>query len=158
MSTLVIIAHVKDGAEIASKYNLPKRIIDLIEQHHGTTLVEYFYKRATQISEEEDDGMQVDQADYRYPGPKPQTAEAAVMMLADTVESASRVLREPTPARLENLVTEIARKKFEDGQFDECPITVQQLHTIQLSLVKSLNAVYHARVKYPEQKPAKVKS
>jgi len=158
MSTLVIIAHVKDGAEIASKYNLPRRIIDLIEQHHGTTLVEYFYRRATQISEEENDGTQVDQADYRYPGPKPQTAEAAVMMLADTVESASRALREPTPARLENLVTEIARKKFEDGQFDECPITVQQLHTIQRSLVKSLNAVYHARVKYPDQKPAKVKS
>ncbi len=158
MSTLVIIAHVKDGAEIAYKYNLPKRIIDLIEQHHGTTLVEYFYQRATKISEEENDGTQVDQADYRYPGPKPQTAEAAVMMLADTVESASRALREPTPARLENLVTEIARKKFEDGQFDECPITVQQLHTIQMSLVKSLNAVYHARVKYPEQKPAKVKS
>lgn len=157
MSTLVIIAHVKDGAEIARKYNLPQRIIDLIEQHHGTTLVEYFYRRATQISEEENDGTQIDQADYRYPGPKPQTVEAAVMMLADTVESASRALREPTPARLENLVTEIAKKKFEDGQFDQCPITVQQLHTIQLSLIKSLNAVYHARVKYPEQKQAKPK-
>ena len=154
MSTLVIIAHVKDGAEIAKKHRLPRRIIDLIEQHHGTTLVEYFYRRATKISEEEQDGAPVDQADYRYPGPKPQTAEAAVMMLADTVESASRALREPTPARLESLVKEISKKKFDDGQFDECPITVEQLHTIQSSLIKSLNAVYHARVKYPENQPA----
>ena len=154
MSTLVIIAHVKDGVEIAKKHRLPRRIIDLVEQHHGTTLVEYFYRRATKISEEEQDGAPVDQADYRYPGPKPQTAEAAVMMLADTVESASRALREPTPARLESLVKEISKKKFDDGQFDECPITVEQLHTIQSSLIKSLNAVYHARVKYPETQPA----
>ena len=76
------------------------------------------------------------------------------MMLADTVESASRALREPTPARLESLVNEISKKKFDDGQFDECPITVEQLHTIQSSLIKSLNAVYHARVKYPETQPA----
>lgn len=153
MSTLVIIAHVKDGADIARRHRLPRRIIDMIEQHHGTTLVEYFYRRATKISEEEQDGATIDQADYRYPGPKPQTAEAAVMMLADTVESASRALREPTPARLESLVREISKKKFDDGQFDECPITVQQLHTIQSSLIKSLNAVYHARVKYPEAQP-----
>ena len=150
MSTLVIIAHVKDGAEIAKKHRLPRRIIDMIEQHHGTTLVEYFYNRAMKLAEEEQEGGTVDQADYRYSGPKPQTAEAAVMMLSDTVESASRGLREPTPARLESLVKEISKKKFDDGQFDECPITVQQLHTIQSSLIKSLNAVYHARVKYPE--------
>ena len=150
MSTLVIIAHVKDGAEIAKKHRLPRRIIDMIEQHHGTTLVEYFYSRATKLLEDEQEGGTVDEADYRYSGPKPQTAEAAVMMLADTVESASRGLREPTPARLESLVKEISKKKFDDGQFDECPITVQQLHTIQSSLIKSLNAVYHARVKYPE--------
>ena len=150
MSTLVIIAHVKDGSEIAKKHRLPRRIIDMIEQHHGTTLVEYFYSRATKLLEDEQEGGTVDEADYRYSGPKPQTAEAAVMMLADTVESASRGLREPTPARLESLVKEISKKKFDDGQFDECPITVQQLHTIQSSLIKSLNAVYHARVKYPE--------
>ena len=156
MSTLVIIAHVKDGAEIARKHRLPPRIIDLIEQHHGTTLVEYFYRRAEkQLQEQEgDDEATVDESDYRYPGPKPQTPEAAVMMLADAVESASRALREPAPARIENLVHDIARKKFEDGQFDECNITIEQLHTIQESLVKSLNAMYHARVKYPEQQSA----
>jgi putative nucleotidyltransferase with HDIG domain len=158
MSTLVIIAHVKDGVEIARKHRLPQRIIDLIEQHHGTTLVEYFYRRAEakQLEEqgETEHCQPLDEADYRYPGPKPQTPEAAAMMLADTVESASRVLREPAPARIENLVREIAKKKFDDGQFEECNITIQQLNTIQESLIKSLNAMYHARVKYPEQQSA----
>ena len=156
MSTLVILAHVKDGIEIARTHRLPQRIIDLIEQHHGTTLVEYFFKRATQQQEEQEegDGAPVDEADFRYPGPKPQTPEAAVMMLADTVESASRALREPAPARIENLVHEVSKKKFDDGQFDECNITIEQLFTIQESLIKSLNAMYHARVKYPEQATA----
>ncbi len=157
MSTLVIIAHVKDGVEIARTHRLPQRIIDLIEQHHGTTLVEYFYRRAAKQQEEqngEDTNSPLDEADFRYPGPKPQTPEAAVMMLADTVESASRALREPAPARIENLVREISKKKFDDGQFDECDITIQQLNTIQESLIKSLNAMYHARVKYPEQQSA----
>ena len=156
MSTLVILAHVKDGIEIARTHRLPQRIIDLIEQHHGTTLVEYFFKRATQQQEEQEegDGAPVDEADFRYPGPKPQTPEAAVMMLSDTVESASRALREPAPARIENLVHEVSKKKFDDGQFDECNITIEQLFTIQESLIKSLNAMYHARVKYPEQQTA----
>ena len=157
MSTLVIIAHVKDGVEIARTHRLPQRIVDLIEQHHGTTLVEFFYRRAAKQQEEqngEDTNSPLDEADFRYPGPKPQTPEAAVMMLADTVESASRALREPAPARIENLVREISKKKFDDGQFDECDITIQQLNTIQESLIKSLNAMYHARVKYPEQQSA----
>ena len=134
---------------------MPQPIIDLIEQHHGTTLVEYFFKRATRQQEEQNESSSpVDEADFRYPGPKPQTPEAAVMMLADTVESASRALREPAPARIENLVQEISKKKFDDGQFDECKITIEQLFTIQASLIKSLNAMYHARVKYPEQQTA----
>jgi putative nucleotidyltransferase with HDIG domain len=156
MSTLVIIAHVKDGAEIARKHRLPKRVIDLIEQHHGTTLVEYFYRRAAEQAECEaaENAAPLDEADFRYPGPRPQTPEAAVMMLADAVESASRTLREPTPSRIENLVESIASKKFDDGQFDECAITIEQLRSIQDSLTKSLNAMYHARVKYPEQQSA----
>ena len=156
MSTLVIVAHVKDGVEIARQHRLPARIIDLIQQHHGTTMVEYFYNRALKNAEQESDTPPViDEADFRYPGPRPQTRESAVMMLADTVESASRALREPTPARIESLVSEITRKKFEDGQFDQCDITIEQLHSIRESLIKSLNAMYHARVKYPEQQPAK---
>ena len=153
MSTLVIVAHVKDGVEIGRNHKLPPRIIDLIEQHHGTTMVEYFYRRAIKNSEEENDGVAtgVDEADFRYPGPSPQTREAAVMMLADAVESASRTLREPTPARIESLVTEISKKKLDDNQFDQCDITIEELKTICDSLVKSLNAMYHARVQYPEQ-------
>ena len=157
MSTLVIIAHVKDGAEIARKHRLPQRVIDLIEQHHGTTLVEYFYRRATEQAAESSEGESqtpLDETDFRYPGPRPQTPEAAVMMLADAVESASRTLREPAPARIESLVESIASKKFDDGQFDECAITIEELRTIQGSLTKSLNAMYHARVKYPEQQSA----
>jgi putative nucleotidyltransferase with HDIG domain len=155
MSTLVIIAHVKDGAEIGRMHRLPQRIIDLIEQHHGTTLVEYFFKRAEKQLAERCEGEPgeavIDEADFRYPGPKPQTTEAAVLMLADTVESASRALREPAPARIKSLVHEITKKKMDDGQFNQCPITVEQLKIIQDSLIKSLNAMYHARVQYPEQ-------
>ncbi|HMO91388.1 MAG TPA: HDIG domain-containing protein [Pirellulaceae bacterium] len=154
MSTLVIIAHVKEGAEMARKHHLPQRIIDLIEQHHGTTLIEYFYRQASEHNELVDPNNELEEANFRYPGPKPRTPEAVVLMLADAVESASRTLREPTPARIENLVTAIMKKKLEDGQFDECSITIQQLHTIVEQLVKSLNAMYHARVKYPGQQLA----
>ena len=154
MSTLVIIAHVKEGAEIGRQHNLPQRIIDLIEQHHGTTLVSYFFDRASKRSEQEEDAPEVKEIDFRYPGPKPQSLEAAVMMLADAVESASRALREPTPSRIENLVNEIAKSRLDDGQFDECDLSLRQLHTIQQNLIKSLNAMYHARVKYPDQQTA----
>jgi putative nucleotidyltransferase with HDIG domain len=151
MSTLVIIAHVKDGAEMGRKNHLPQRIINIIEQHHGTTLVEYFYRQATRKQEESADAHEIEEADFRYPGPKPQSQEAAVVMLADSVESASRTLREPTPARIENLVENISKKKLDDGQFDQCSLTLQQLRIIEKSLIKSLNAMYHARVKYPDQ-------
>jgi putative nucleotidyltransferase with HDIG domain len=151
MSTLVIIAHVKDGAELARKHRLPQSIIDFIEQHHGTTLVEYFYNRAARRSEEDPDVGAVDESSFRYPGPKPQTREAGVLMLADAVESASRTLVEPTPARIENLVHEIAMKRLLDGQFDECSLTLKEINAIVESLSKSLTAVYHGRVKYPER-------
>ena len=155
MSTLVIIAHVKDGADLARQHHLPERIIDFIQQHHGTTLVEYFYRRANeQRAVDDPNGGDVDESAFRYPGPKPQTKEAGVMMLADAVESASRVLVEPTPARIESLVSELAMKRLLDGQFDECGLTLKEVHTIQESLVKSLTAVYHGRVKYPGQRTA----
>ncbi|MEM1067970.1 MAG: HDIG domain-containing metalloprotein [Planctomycetota bacterium] len=149
MSTLVIIAHVKDGADLARKHHLPEPIVDFILQHHGTTLVEYFYHEAARRCEEDPDAEKVSDTDFRYPGPKPQTIEAAVMMLADTVESASRTLVDPTPSRIQNLVDSIAQKKVADGQFDECGLTFRQLDRIRRSLVKSLTAIYHARVKYP---------
>ncbi|MEX0824532.1 MAG: HDIG domain-containing metalloprotein [Pirellulaceae bacterium] len=153
MSTLVIIAHVKDGADLARSYHLPEPIVDFILQHHGTTLVEYFYREAAKRSEE-DPGKSVSDNDFRYPGPRPQTLEAAVMMLADSVESASRTLVDPTPARIKSLVDMLAMKKLTDGQFDECGLTLMQLDRIKQSLVKSLTAIYHARVKYPGQQSA----
>jgi hypothetical protein len=154
MSTLVIIAHVKDGADLARSHHLPESVVDFILQHHGTTLVEYFYREAARRSEEDPNRESVSDKDFRYPGPKPQTLEAAVLMLADTVESASRTLVDPTPARIQGLVDSIAQKKMSDGQFDECGLTFRQLDRIRRSLVKSLTANYHARVKYPGQQSA----
>jgi len=152
MSTLVIIAHVKDGADLARQNKLPEQIIDFIQQHHGTTLVEYFYR--SEQRDKDPESAEVDESSFRYPGPKPQTKEAGVLMLADAVESASRALKEPTPSRIENIVEEIARKRLLDGQFDECGLTLEEVRNIGESLVKSLTAVYHGRVKYPGQETA----
>ena len=151
MSTLVIIAHVKDGADLARQHSLPKAIVDFVEQHHGTTLVEYFYRGAEQRSEADPDSDQVDEMSFRYPGPKPQTKEAGVMMLADALESASRTLVDPAPSRIESLVSELSMKRLLDGQFAECGLNLQELRVIEDSLVKSLTSVYHGRVKYPDQ-------
>lgn len=154
MSTLVIIAHVKDGADLARQHHLPQRIVDFIEQHHGTTLVEYFYREATKRSQDDPNKEEVSETSFRYPGPEPQTLEAAVLMLADSVESASRTLVEPTASRLQNLVDKIAMNKLLDGQFDECGMTLQQLEQVKSSLVKSLTAIYHGRIKYSGQASA----
>ena len=155
MSTLVIFAHVKDGSDLGRQRHLPRPIIDLIEQHHGTMLVEFFYGRANQQQQQSDpDGAAVDEHTFRYPGPKPQTKEAGVLMLADAVEGASRTLVDPTPARIENLVEEMAEHRLQDGQFDESGLTLRELHSIQRSLVKSLTALYHGRIKYPDQRMA----
>lgn len=154
MSTLVIIAHVKDGADLARQHRLPKAIVDFIEQHHGTTLVEYFYNEAARKSEDDPDAAEVDETSFRYPGPKPQTKEAGVMMLADASESACRTLTDPAPARIEHLVHDIAMKRLLDGQFDDCALTLKELAMIEDSIVKTLTAVYHGRVKYPNQQPA----
>jgi len=151
MSTLVIIAHVKDGADLGRQHRLPTPVVDFVEQHHGTTLVEYFYRLATKKSEQDPHGEEISETSFRYPGPKPQTKEAAVLMMADAVESASRALVEPTASRLQNLVEQIAMKKLLDGQFDECGLTLQHLDTIKRSLIKSLTAIYHGRIKYPDQ-------
>jgi putative nucleotidyltransferase with HDIG domain len=154
MSTLVIIAHIKDGADLARQHKLPAEVIDFIEQHHGTTLVEFFYGRASEQSREDPNGATVDESSFRYPGPRPQSKEACVLMLCDAAESACRSLVEPGPACIENLVREIVKRKLDDGQFDESNLTLRELRTIQNSITKSLIANYHGRVKYPEQKTA----
>ncbi len=156
MSTLIIIGHVKDGADLARQHHLPTPIINFIEQHHGTTLVEYFYHEATKQADQqpEEHKTRVEESSFRYPGPKPQTREAGVMMLADSVESASRTLSDPTPKRIETLVHDLTLKKLLDGQFDDCALTLKEIHRVEKSLTKSLIGIYHGRIKYPEQRTA----
>ena len=154
MSTLIIIGHVKDGVDLGHQHHLPEPIIDLIEQHHGTTLVEYFFHEATKRSGSAGHGATVLEGAFRYPGPKPQSKEAGILMVSDAVESASRTLSEPTPARIEGLVRELINKRLHDGQFDECGLTLREISEIRESLIKSLIGIYHGRVKYPEQRTA----
>jgi putative nucleotidyltransferase with HDIG domain len=153
MSTLIIIGHVKEGVNIAEQYGLPQALIDFIEQHHGTTLVEYFYHAAREKAEMDDNrsGM-VEESSFRYPGPKPQSKETGILMLSDAVESASRTLSEPTPARIERLVHDITMKRLLDGQFDESTLTLTELQHIEDSLIKSLTGIYHGRIAYPDAK------
>jgi len=155
MSTLIIIGHVKDGVDLALEHHLPQPMIDFIEQHHGTTLVQYFYHEAKKQAEgNSDHRTDAEESSFRYPGPKPQTKEAGVMMLSDAVESASRTLSEPTPRRIETLVHKITMDKLLDGQFEESPLTLSEIRTIEESLTQSLIAIYHGRIKYPEQRSA----
>ncbi|MEO6808635.1 MAG: HDIG domain-containing metalloprotein, partial [Isosphaeraceae bacterium] len=154
MSTLIIIGHVKDGGDLGRQHHLPEPILDLIEQHHGTTLVEYFYREATRRCGCDPDAPTVQESAFRYPGPKPQTKEAGILMMSDAVESASRTLSEPTPGRIDGLVNDLTQKRLDDGQFDECGLTLREIAEIRESLVKSLIGIYHGRVKYPEQRTA----
>jgi cyclic-di-AMP phosphodiesterase PgpH len=155
MSTLIIIGHVKDGADLARQHNLPQALVDFVEQHHGTTLVEYFYHEAAkQADSQPDHRTDAEESSFRYPGPKPQSKESAILMLADAVEGASRTLSEPTPSRIERLVHDMALKRLLDGQFDESSLTLTELSRVEESLTKSLTAMYHGRVKYPEQRSA----
>jgi membrane-associated HD superfamily phosphohydrolase len=147
MSALIISSHVKDGMELARQHNLPQKIIDIIPQHQGTKLITYFYNKA---KEREDPDMHVvSERDYRYPGPKPQTREAGVILLADTTEAATRALKDRSPARLEDVVRNMINKNFIDGQLDECELTLKDLHTIANSFLRVLMGIYHQRVEYP---------
>ena len=145
MSALIISAHVKDGVEMAKEHNLPRAIIDIIEQHHGTSLIEFFYRR----SKEARNGEEPPEELFRYPGPRPKTREAAIILLADTAEAASRTLPEPSPARLQSLVHELTMKKLRDGQIDESPLTQADLAKAEKSFVRVLAAIFHCRVGHP---------
>jgi putative nucleotidyltransferase with HDIG domain len=150
LSALVIIGHVKDGTAFGQQYGLPPPIIDFIAQHHGTTLVEYFYREAMRLQETKGTGHLDLEACFRYPGPKPQNRENGILMLADAVESTSRSLASPTPGSLSKLVHDLLMKRLLDGQFEESGLTLTELHLIEESLSKSLIALFHARIKYPE--------
>ena len=149
MSHLIIIGHVKDGIEMAKEYGLPASLRPFIPEHHGTSLVQYFYHAASMQRKPGD--AEVSDVQFRYPGPKPQTRETAIIMLCDGVEGAVRAMPEPTPGRIEDVVTKIAEQRLMDGQFDECDLTFRELEIIERSLVKSLCAIYHARIQYPEK-------
>ncbi|MEM9418019.1 MAG: HDIG domain-containing metalloprotein [Planctomycetota bacterium] len=151
MSLLIIVGHVKDGVEMAREYNLPQPVRHFIESHHGTTLVEYFYHAAKKQKEAEDKPAP-SEFEFRYPGPKPQTKEAAIMLLCDGIEGAARAMDEPTAPRLEQLVHAMANKRLMDGQFDECNMTLRDLAKVEASVTKTLCAVYHTRIKYPDGK------
>ncbi|MEY4615882.1 MAG: hypothetical protein RJB66_842 [Pseudomonadota bacterium] len=148
MSKTLLIAHVKDGVEMGMKYKLGQPIIDGILQHHGTTLINFFYNKALDMAEE---GQEVAEEDFRYPGPKPQFREAALCMLADSIEAAARSLDEPTPARLQNIVRNIIQKKFLDGQLDECNLTLKDLTKVENAFVRILFGIYHQRIDYPKE-------
>src|SRR5437763_776727 len=167
MSALIIIAHVKEGVDLALKYKLNQRIIDIIQEHHGTSLVYYFYKRALQQHEDaraggkimnlrEHDIPEVREESFRYSGPKPQTKESAIVSVADAVESASRSLEKPTPAKIEQLVNDIIDQRIADHQLDECDLTLSDIRIIADRFRFTLMTMLHSRIAYPrhEAKPS----
>lgn len=151
MSKLVIMDHVKAGVELARKSRINNAIIDFITQHHGTSLVYYFYRRALESTEAEE----VQEEVYRYPGPKPQSKETAVVLLADSVEAACRALDSPTPERVSDIVHRIINNKFIDGQLDSCDLTLRDLEKISTTFIHILGGIYHSRVDYPEPEEGK---
>ena len=151
MSSLILISHVKDGVELAKQHRLGKEIIDIIQQHHGTSIISYFYQKAKEQSKKRGSrSSPVKEEDFRYPGPKPQTKEAGLVLVADAVEAASRTLVNPTPARIQGMVQKIINNIFSDGQLDECELTLKDLNQIAKSFSKTLSGIFHSRIEYPE--------
>ncbi len=154
MSLLIIVGHVKDGIELAREYRLPWVVHQFIEQHHGTTLVEYFFHAAKKRAQRDEDGVVVSETEFRYPGPRPQTPEAAIVMICDGCESAVRAIDEPTGGRIESAVHNMIMKRLMDGQFAQCDLTLRDLSVIEETLVRTLAAIHHGRVAYPERAAA----
>jgi putative nucleotidyltransferase with HDIG domain len=147
LSALTVSAHVRDGLQYAREHRLPERIVAFISEHHGTSLISYFYHRA----KEREEGT-VEEEGYRYEGPKPQSKETAVVMLADAVEASVRALSRPTPERIEQVVRRIVKEKLEDGQLDECDLTLRELEQIVQAFIRVLTGMYHPRIEYPEER------
>jgi putative nucleotidyltransferase with HDIG domain len=150
MSAKILFSHVKNGVRLGRSHNLGAAITHIIEQHHGTTLVSYFFNKAKKS--EKPDLDPVNEADFRYPGPKPQTREAAIVMVADACEAATRSIADPTPAKIQNMVRNIINKRFLDSQFDQCDLTLSDLNTIEESFTRTLVSLYHHRIEYPGQR------
>lgn len=147
MSKLVIMNHVKDGVEMAVKYKLSPRLVDFIRQHHGNSLVYYFYRKALESLEED---KEIKEEGFRYEGPKPDSKETAIVLLADSVEAACRALKEPSPAKIGDVVHKIINNKFIDGQLDQCDLTLRDLEKISEVFIRILSGIYHSRITYPE--------
>jgi hypothetical protein len=147
MSSLIIANHVKEGLRLAEEYNLPRQIREIIPQHHGTRLITFFYRKAKR--EEDPDIPEIHESDYRYPGPKPQGKEAAIFMMADSVEAAARAVEDPTPARFEEVIGTVTNAIILDHQLDECDLAFSDLSRIRASFLRTLTAVHHHRIRYP---------
>ena len=147
MSTLILMNHVKKGLEIAQKYKLPKEIRDFIAEHHGTNLITFFYNKALEKS----DGEEINESNFRYPGPKPKTKETGIVMLADAIEAAARTLKDPSPSRIRGMVIAIVQERFKESELDDCPLTLRELTKIIESFETILLGTFHARIEYPDQ-------
>jgi len=150
MSALIISSHVKDGLELAQQYKIPKRISDMIVQHHGTKMISFFYEKAKGLIASGSD-VKIDEKDFRYAGPKPQTREAGILLLADSVEAAVRSLKEKSPSRIQQMVEDVINSSFVEAQLDECDLTLRNLHDIAASFTKILMGIYHQRIEYPKE-------
>ncbi len=151
-SAQIIISHVADGLELAERYRLPQRVRDFIAEHHGTTLVAYFYRKA--LEQAANNGGAVNERDFRYPGPKPRSKETAILMLADAVEAIARSRQPQTREELDEIVQRVILERLEENQLDDTPLTLQDLARIRQAFVEMLSGVYHTRVRYPEPQPA----
>ena len=152
MSALIIASHVKEGVEMGRQSSLPDVVLDFIPQHHGTTLMSFFYDKALKLAEvKHDPRYEVNESDYRYPGPKPQSKETGIVMLADAAEATARSMDDPTPHKLEAMIDSTIRNRFAEGQLDECELTLRDLTKIKEAFLKILIGIHHTRVKYPEQ-------
>ncbi len=150
MSAKILFSHVKNGVRLGREHNLGHKIIDIIEQHHGTTLAAYFYNKAKRTENKELDA--VTENEFRYPGPKPQSREAAIVMIADACEAATRSITDPTPAKIQSMVSHIIQKRLNEEQFNECDITLSDLKVIEESFTRTLVSLYHHRIQYPSEK------
>ncbi len=154
LSLLIIVGHIKDGIEMARAYGLPRVLHQFINEHHGTTVVRYFHHMASEAAAKNPlkgrHGRDVPESEFRYPGPKPRSKESAILMLCDACEGTVRALPEATPGRVESSVHQVVMDRLNDGQFDDCDITLRELRQVEQSIVKSLCAIHHGRIKYPK--------
>jgi putative nucleotidyltransferase with HDIG domain len=148
MSKLIIMNHVREGVELGKKYRINPTLIEFIQQHHGNSLVYYFYRRAIETLE---DDNSIKEEGFRYPGPKPATKEAAIVLLADSVEAATRALKDPTPIKIEEVVHKVINNKFIDGQLDECDLKLKDIEKIAAVFIRILGGIYHSRVPYGDE-------